>query len=232
MKNRHGRSCRLRMWAWEGLSGKGVSGICQGTQKPECWGAAANCLKEWNLVYGRHLFEFHWGFLSGIRLAVWSTDEVRVKGIASVDGSLPFSFGGCLSLYLQKLWTFRRDLVERPRGGALRTGEAHFSAGRLQSCSVIVQPWSLPIVLLISAKSLVLLKNYVKILNLVADPGSEAGNPQTAFYSIDKLRTLAESSGERLALTRWENWGLVMGSPPWPWVLPLLSTVLTDGVRT
>lgn len=59
--------------------------------------------------------------------------------------------------------------------------------------------------LLISAKSLVLLKNYVKILNLVADPGSEAGNPQTAFYSIDKLRTLAESSGERLALTRWEN---------------------------
>lgn len=53
--------------------------------------------------------------------------------------------GACLSLvvgvslfYLQKLRTFRRDLAEGPLGGALRTEEAHFSAARLESCSVIV----------------------------------------------------------------------------------------------
>lgn len=54
------------------------------------------------------------------------------------------------------------------------------------------------IVLLISAKSLVLLKNYVKILKLAADPVPETGNPQTAsfihgtvFYLIAELSMLA-----------------------------------------
>lgn len=46
--------------------------------------------------------------------------------------------------------------------------------------------------LLITAQSLVLLKDYVKILSLVADPHPETGNPQTAFYLIDKLRMLAK----------------------------------------
>lgn len=89
--------------------------------------------------------------------------------------------------------------------GRPENGRGSFLSREDQSCSVIVQPWLFPIVLLISAKSLVLLKNYVKILSPVADPGSEAGNPQTAFYFIDKLRMLAESCGENLALTRWEN---------------------------
>lgn len=126
MKNRRGWSCRLRMWACEGLSGKGVSGICEGTQKSECWGAATNWKNE-TLSYGRHLYELHGGFRSGIRLAVWSTEYVRVKGIASVSGAcLSLSVG--VSLYLQKPWTFRWDLVEWPLGGTLRTEEAHFSA--------------------------------------------------------------------------------------------------------
>jgi hypothetical protein len=62
-------------------------------------------------------------------------------------------------------------------------------------------------VLLISAKSLVLLKNYVKILKLEAAPAPEIGNPQTAsfihgtvFYLLAKLRMLASLSGEHLAL--------------------------------
>lgn len=61
-----------------------------------------------------------------------------------------------------------------------------------------------PIVLLISATSLVLLKNYAKILNLVAYPHPETGNHQTAIDLIDKLKMLAKS-GENLALSRWEN---------------------------
>ena len=62
-----------------------------------------------------------------------------------------------------------------------------------------------------SAPSHVLLKNYAKILNLVAYPHPETGNPHTAFYLIDKLRMLAKSSGENPALSRWENRDWVKG---------------------
>lgn len=49
----------------------------------------------------------------------------------------------------------------------------------------IVQPLvHFPIVLVISAKSLVLLRNYVKILKLAADPGPETGNSKLLRMSL------------------------------------------------
>lgn len=50
---------------------------------------------------------------------------------------------------------------------------SHKSEVPLCYCSALVQ---FPIVLLISAKSLVLPQNYVKILNLAADPLPETGS--------------------------------------------------------
>lgn len=136
MKTRRGWSCRLRMWACEGLSGKGVSGICEGAQTPEGW-VACRQLQEWKLVLWQTSFWASLGPQVFTLIAVWSTDWDRTKGTDCISRREPafLLWWVSLSLYLQKLWTFLRNLIEWPLGGALRTEEAHFTTA---SCWVLL----------------------------------------------------------------------------------------------
>lgn len=61
--------------------------------------------------------------------------------------------------------------------GRPENGRGSFHSSKLLSPALLSSSPLFPIVLLITAQSLVLLKDYVKILNQVADPHPETGNP-------------------------------------------------------